>query len=189
MIDLPVLDNTQQLIFHVEAAISAESRRIQQSVGSIQGTVASSSTLVSDMQQPLVVELLSPPACCSTAEQRDTTEASVSGRVMLEGVLHGRVMLNKKDTLAAAVQFLKVSTMALPSCAALCCAVLCCAVLRCAVLCCAVPWLSCAVPRRHVLCCAVLYCAVLCCAMLCCDVFAVVQRQLLHGCVWGTQEA
>ena len=111
MINLPVLDNTQQLLSHVEAAISAQSQRIQQSVGSIQGTIASSSTLVSDLQQPLVVELLSPPACCSTAGERNTKEDSVSGRVLIEGVLHGRAVLNKKDTLAAAVQFLKVSTM------------------------------------------------------------------------------
>lgn len=129
MIDLPVLDNTQQLYSHVEAAISAESHRIQHSVGSIQGSIASSSTLVSDMQQPLVVELLSPPACCSTAEQRDTAEASVSGRVMIEGVLHGRAMVNKKDTLAAAVQFLKVSAIIL---------LLFCVVLHSAALCCAV---------------------------------------------------
>ena len=111
MINLPVLDNTQQLSSHVEAAISAESQRVQQSVGSIQDTIASSSTLVSDMQQPLVVQLLSPPACCCTAEQRATTEASVSGRVIIKGVLHGRAMVNKKDTLAAAVEFLKVSAM------------------------------------------------------------------------------
>lgn len=111
MINLPVLDNAQQLSCHMEAAISAESRRIQQSVGSIQDTIASSSTLVSEMQQPLVVQLLSPPSCCCTAEQRDTTEASVSGHVVVKGVLHGRAMVNKKDTLAAAVGFLKVGAM------------------------------------------------------------------------------
>lgn len=121
MIKLPVLDNTQQLSSHVEAAISAESQRIQQSIGSIRGTIATSSTLVADMQQPLVVDMLSPPACCCIAEQRDTKGASVSGRVLVEGVLHGRAMVNKKDTLAAAVEFLKVSVrMCL-----LCCAVLC----------------------------------------------------------------
>ena len=151
MIDLPVLDNTQQLLFHVEAAISTESRRIQQSVGSIQGSIASSSTLVSDMQQPLVVELLSPPACCSEAEQRHTAEASVSGRVMIEGVLYGTAMVNKKDTLAAAVQFLKVSVMIrLLFCFVLHCTVLCYAVLCCAMLC------------RSVLRCLVSHCAVLC---------------------------
>ena len=111
MITIPVLDSTQQLSTHVEAAISAESQRIQQSIGSIHGSIATSSTLVADMQQPLSVELLSPPACCSTAEQRSTIEASVSGRVLLEGVLHGRAMVSKKDTLAAAVDLLKVSAI------------------------------------------------------------------------------
>lgn len=120
-----MLDNTQQLSSHVEAAISAESQRIQHSIGSIRGTIATSSTLVAEMQQPLVVDMLSPPACCCTAEQRDTKEASVSGRVLVEGVLHGRAMVNKKDTLAAAVEFLKV-------CARMC--LLCCALS--AILCC-----------------------------------------------------
>ena len=132
-----MLDSTQQLSSHVEAAISAESQRIQQSIGSIHGTIATSSTLVADMQQPLVVDMLSPPACCCTAEQRDTKEASVSGRVLVEGVLHGRAMVNKKDTLAEAVEFLKVSAR----CG--CCAVLCCAVLCCVALCCAVSAILC----------------------------------------------
>ncbi|KAL3139847.1 hypothetical protein ABBQ38_004145 [Trebouxia sp. C0009 RCD-2024] len=107
IITLPVLDNAHQLSTHVEAAIAAESQRIQQSIGSIQGMPASGTTLVQDMQQPLVVELLSPPACCFAAEHRTTEEASVSGRVLLEGVLHGRAVVSKKDTLAAAVDFLK----------------------------------------------------------------------------------
>lgn len=62
---------------------------------------------VADLQQPLEVEMLSPPACCHTADQ-SVTEASISGRVLVEGVLHGRAMVNKRDTLAAAVDLLKV---------------------------------------------------------------------------------
>ena len=94
----------------MESAISAESQRIQQSVGIIQGSIASSTVSVADVQQPTEVELLSSPACCCTASQQDTREASVSGRVLIEGVLHGRAMVSKKDSLAAAVDFLKVST-------------------------------------------------------------------------------
>ncbi|KAL3154261.1 hypothetical protein ABBQ32_013758 [Trebouxia sp. C0010 RCD-2024] len=108
-ITLPILDSAQQLSTHVEAAVAAESQCIQQSIGSIHGVPASSNTLVQDMQQPLVVELLSPPTCCFPTEHRSTEEASVSGRVLLEGVLHGRAVVSKKDTLAAAVDLLKVS--------------------------------------------------------------------------------
>ncbi|KAL3154262.1 hypothetical protein ABBQ32_013758 [Trebouxia sp. C0010 RCD-2024] len=106
-ITLPILDSAQQLSTHVEAAVAAESQCIQQSIGSIHGVPASSNTLVQDMQQPLVVELLSPPTCCFPTEHRSTEEASVSGRVLLEGVLHGRAVVSKKDTLAAAVDLLK----------------------------------------------------------------------------------
>ena len=109
-LSLPITGSTQQLSTHVESAISAESQRIQQSVGSIQGSIATSIVSVADVQQPVEIQLLSPPACCATAEQQDTREASVSGRVLIEGVLHGRAMVSKKDLLAAAVDFLKVST-------------------------------------------------------------------------------
>ena len=80
-------------------------------MGCIQGHLASSSTTVADLQQPLELELLSPPACCCASQGQDATEASVRGRVLLRGALQGRAMVHKKDTLAAAVDFLKVSMM------------------------------------------------------------------------------
>ncbi|DBA99770.1 TPA: hypothetical protein ACH3X3_012314 [Trebouxia sp. C0006] len=105
---LPILDNMQALSTNVEALIAAECQRINNSIGSTQGSIASSSTTVGDLQQPLQVELLCPPSCCcATTEAADVREASVSGRVVLEGVLHGRAVVHKKDTLSTAVDLLK----------------------------------------------------------------------------------
>lgn len=104
---LPILDNMQALFNNVEALIAAECQRITNSIGSTQGSMASSSTTVGDLQQPLQVELLCPPCCCDTTDAADVKEASVSGRVVLEGVMHGRAMVHKKDTLSTAVDLLK----------------------------------------------------------------------------------
>lgn len=105
---LPVLDSMQALSTHVEAAMTAESRRIHDSIGHVQGNLASNPATVNDLQQPLEVELMCAPACVDTAEAADSKGASVTGRVVLEGVLHGRAMVNKKDSVAAAVEMLKV---------------------------------------------------------------------------------
>ena len=106
---LPILVNMQALSTHVEALVAAECQRINNSIGTTQGSIASSSTTVGDLQQPLQVELLCPPSCCcATTEAADVREASVSGRVVLEGVLHGRAVVHKKDTLSTAVDLLKV---------------------------------------------------------------------------------
>lgn len=105
---LPVLDSMQALSTHVEAAMTAESRRIHNSIGHIQGNLASNPATVNDLQQPLEVELMCAPACVDTAEAADSKGSSVTGRVVLEGVLHGRAMVNKKDSVAAAVEMLKV---------------------------------------------------------------------------------
>lgn len=111
----------QALSTHLESAITAESERIQNSIGSIQGSIASSTTTIGDLQQPSEVELLCPPACCDTAETSNSKEASVSGRIVLEGVLHGRAMVHKKDSVAAAVDMLKVTEcwLCLSACAML----------------------------------------------------------------------
>ncbi|DBA67140.1 TPA: hypothetical protein ACH3X2_001463 [Trebouxia sp. C0005] len=104
---LPILDNMQALSTNVEALIAAECQRINNSIGTTQGSMASSSSTVGDLQQPLQVELLCPPCCCDTTEAADVKKASVSGRVVLEGVLHGRAMVHKKDMLSTAVDLLK----------------------------------------------------------------------------------
>lgn len=99
----------QTLSTHVESAIAAESRRIDNSIGSVQGSIASSTATVGHLQQPLEVELLCPPTCCDdTAVADDGKEAWATGRVVLEGVLHGRAMVNKRDSVSAAVDLLKV---------------------------------------------------------------------------------
>lgn len=98
----------QILSTHVESAIAAESRRIDSSIGSIQGSIASSTATVGDLQQPSEVELLCPPTCCDTTAVADGKEAWVTGRVVLEGVLHGRAIVNKRDPVSAAVDLLKV---------------------------------------------------------------------------------
>ena len=105
---LPILVNMQALSTHVEALVAAECQRINNSIGTTQGSMASKSTTVGDLQQLSQVELLCPPSCCDTTEAADVKEASVSGRVVLEGVLHGRAMVHKKDTLSTAVDLLKV---------------------------------------------------------------------------------
>lgn len=109
---LPVLDSMQALSTHVEAAMTAESRRIHDSIGHVQGNLASNPATVNDLQQPLEVELMCAPACVDTAEAADSKGASVTGRVVLEGVLHGRAMVNKKDSVAAAVEMLKADLVA-----------------------------------------------------------------------------
>ncbi len=105
---LPILDNMQALSTNVEALVATECQRINNSIGTTQGSMASSSTTVGDLQQPSQVELLCPPCCCDTTEAADVKEASVSGRAVLEGVLHGRAVVHKKDTLSTAVDLLKV---------------------------------------------------------------------------------
>ncbi|DBB06564.1 TPA: hypothetical protein ACH3X1_012103 [Trebouxia sp. C0004] len=104
---LPILDKMQALSTNVESLIAAECQRITNGIGTTQGSMASSSTTVGDLQQPLQVELLCPPSCCDTTQAADVKEASVSGRVVLEGVLHGRAMVHKKDMLSTAVDLLK----------------------------------------------------------------------------------
>ena len=95
----------------MEGAAAAECQRIQQGAGLIQGKVASPSTTVADLPGGEALELdlfCEPSACSTTGQQQSSKERSVSGRIVLKGLLLGRAIVHKKDSLAAAADLLKV---------------------------------------------------------------------------------
>lgn len=98
----------------IEAAASKECQRIQQGSGIINGKVADTNITVADLPSdcPPQMELLCMPALCSSAEPERAEQEDVSGRLLMTGVMHATAMVNKKDTLATAVELIKVSRSA-----------------------------------------------------------------------------
>ena len=108
---IPVLESVQALSTHMEAAIAAETQRIRSSIAVHEGSIPNSSLPVGDIALASSISLLSPPACCNQALPSSADQqATVSGRVLLEGTLFGHAQVQKKDTWGAAVDMLKVKS-------------------------------------------------------------------------------
>ena len=107
---MPCVSQRKTLAEQVEAAASAECQRIQQGKGLVQGRLASASSTIADLpsESPPEITLLCTPAVCSTADAPYGKQEAVTGRLVLRGVLCARAMVNRKDTLAVAVDLIKV---------------------------------------------------------------------------------
>lgn len=107
---MPCVSQREALAEQLEAAASAECQRMQQGQGLVQGRLASSSSTIADLssESPSEIALLCTQPVCSTADAQDTKQEAVTGRLVLTGVLYARAMVNRKDTLAVAVDLIKV---------------------------------------------------------------------------------
>ena len=112
---IPVMDSLQALSTHIEAAATAEAQRIRNSTAVHQSSIPSSSSAVGETNLGPNITLLCQPACQNTTDVSSSQQATVSGRVVLEGELTGHAQVHKKDTWEAAVDFLKVSCPLLPA--------------------------------------------------------------------------
>ena len=108
---IPVLDSTQALSTHIEAAVTAETQRIRNSTALYEGSIPSSSNAVGEIALAPAISLLCQPASQDTAEPSSSQQATVSGRVVLEGVLTGHAFVHRKDTWDTAVDTLKVRSL------------------------------------------------------------------------------
>lgn len=108
----PVLASTQALSTHIETAVTAETERIRSSTAVYQGSIPSSSSAVGEIALAPTITLLYPPACQDTTDPSSSQQATVSGRIVLDGMLSGRALVHKKDTWDAAVDMLKADLIA-----------------------------------------------------------------------------
>lgn len=109
-IEVPCISGQQSLAEQVEAAASAECQRIQLGTGIIQGKVASSTLTVANLSADSSsdAELLCPSAVYRTSDPQPGQQDIVTGRLLLTGTLHARAIVNKKDSLATAMDLIKV---------------------------------------------------------------------------------